>query len=186
MKKRLPTCRGEYNRGLAERRKYPLCSGRYKLDESLRYPEGALQHLKGIRECRSQRDLRDYCSFNDSRSVLLDTPQDLAFRLGYDTLPAIEALDRDGVPASVLATSIPVLEARAAELVNDLQRVAEQYQFCGIKNEFQAIRDGRPTDLQQACYGIVDLINDGLALVPEDEADIFSEYRTTKLRDLRG
>ena len=159
-----PACRSEYNRGLAERRKYPLHTGEYKLDECDSHPRRLLELIQELSGIRYSQDLRSYCTHQDVNERLRRAPDGLSYLMAYKLLPAIEALSGDGVPELHIAQRMPTFVREGLRITDALQEVADEYRFWGVKEEVQRISMGYGSGLTSPCQAILRLIDSGKAL----------------------
>lgn len=106
-------CRAAFEKGLLDRKKYPLPHGAYKLDEVVERIE---------REAAFDRTNVTKQGRLNPRSALLRIPRRLpemiAWDLGYNVVPAVAALVGDGVPASQVQDLLRTARERAVEIVH--------------------------------------------------------------------
>ena len=158
MKKR-PYCRSEYNRGLAQRRAYPLHTGLYKLNECDGYPRRVLRMIRDVAELQSEYEFNQYCLYQDAAEMLRMVPDCMAFELGWRFLPAVEALVGDGVPQAIVAGSLPGFEHKTLQVMDRFQQVADEYSRTSMLQELRRIRRGHVSSLVDPCLQYLDLID---------------------------
>jgi hypothetical protein len=112
---RYRTCREAYTDGVESRLTYPLRSGLYKLVESVVRIKGSRQEIIRIMEVvgniRSPASLR-HCTMGDKAYWLKDVPLDISFRIGYEIIPSLRALEFDGVPRFDAIQAADLIESR--------------------------------------------------------------------------
>jgi len=132
------SCLEAFDDGVRSRLKYPLHMGHYKLSESYR----RIQHSKGevvriaevVNGKRSPFSLRS-CTNEDKAYWLRDVPTNLAYRVGYEIIPGLRALEFDGIPkaqsvnaARLIESAIPLRILRWDQLRNTYKnRIASEY-----------------------------------------------------------
>ena len=143
------TCQDAFQRGLQNRKAYPLSSGARRLRESLDGPQHVSETLRNIAADLKPK-ARDYeryfgaCTSDDADVWLKSVPAQLAFDLGYDVVPAIKALARDGVPPAVVNGCL----ARATRVVPVILDDCEEARIAlrrGIKHEYKLMKSGGST-----------------------------------------
>lgn len=151
----MPTCHEAFNVARAKRAKYPLSEGRQKLREAQHTIERWQQMLETIAARMrtggsfGENENLGPCMANERGTYLKSIPTQLAELLGKTILPAIAALEGDGVPKAEVAQLL-----RRAE--TDMQRLlaeCEAVRLClesGIKHEYRAMRHG-----QSDLYGLL-------------------------------
>ena len=182
--KRRPPCRSEFNRGLTERRKFPLHTGHYKLNECDRYPSRILQLLKDVAETSSTPEFDEICSYEDAGETLRIAPDSLSFDLGWRFLPAIEALPGDGVPGSLVASRLPAFQYETLQLVDLLQETADEFAQTSMRRELKLIRARYVSSLVYPCRRYQDLIDEAKALAKNAGPIPPHVERPTKLRNV--
>ncbi len=135
-------CLRAFKKGAAERQKYPLEVGAYKLDEAAHVGDVVFENLCELTECQRQRR-KMYC-MNAADQVplwLKNQPEWLAYTLSWKVLPAIKCLRADGVPDSVINKHYPWFERRARGLTDELEAARLELKR-GIKPEYDRLRHG--------------------------------------------
>ena len=94
------TCREAYQDGVTSRLAYPLHSGLYKLVESKDRIERVGKEIVRISEVVTKKRAPSslmHCTFEDKAFWLRDVPLNVAYRMGYEIIPGLRALEADGV-----------------------------------------------------------------------------------------
>jgi hypothetical protein len=157
------TCHDIFNAARAQRAKYPLASGLYKLREAEHAIEDWLRLVNTIAE-RTQggsgfgaTENLSPCMSHERGTYLKSIPARLAERIGYDILPAIAALEGDGVPKTEVQRLVRRAETDAQRLVAECEAVKIRLKG-GIKREYEAMRQNegellRLLDSARECAG---------------------------------
>ena len=143
------TCHEAFQRGLDDRKAYPLTLGDYKIRESLRGLGRISETLRNIAEDLKFKRRGYYryfgvCTSDDADVWLKSVPAQLALDLGYNVVPAIKALARDGVPPAVVNGCL----ARATRVVPVILDDCEGARIAlrrGIKHEYKLMKSGGAT-----------------------------------------
>lgn len=93
------SCLQSFNDGKAQRVSYPLHQGRYKLEEResrFVFNKETLCMVRDFVRSRSSCLYLGGCMASDKHTWLKNLPLDIAFSLGYDLLPALLALKKEG------------------------------------------------------------------------------------------
>jgi hypothetical protein len=143
------TCYEAFQRGLDDRKAYNLSSGARRLGESLDAPQRASETITNIaayRKFKRRGGGRPLgcCTSNDAALWLKRRPQNIAYDLAYNVVPAIKALARDGVPPSVVNGCL----ARATRVVPVILDDCEEARIAlrrGIKHEYKLMKSGGST-----------------------------------------
>jgi hypothetical protein len=155
------TCQDAFQRGLQNRKAYPLSSGARRLKESLDAPQHVSETLRNI-AADLKLKARDYeryfgaCTSDDADVWLKSVPAQLAFDLGYDVLPAIQALTLDGVPIDVVSRCV----ARANSVIPIIIDHCEEARIAlrrSVKREFRLMKTSGST-VQPLVDGVETLI----------------------------
>ena len=155
------TCHDIFITARAERAKYPLTKGRYKLDEARHAIEDWRKLIvtvaKRVRTGGKFGETENLgpCMADERGTYLKGIPAQLAELLGYTILPAIAALEGDGVPKAEVQRLLIRAETDAQRLINDCEALRLRLKG-GIKQEYDAMRQGQSH--------LIDLIDDALAL----------------------
>ena len=161
----LNICRREFEKGLEARRAAPLHEGMYKLEESARYPERALQNLDELMERKRNREpLRSIDAGDQVAYYLKLALKGLSFRAGKDLLGGIAALPGDGVPQAVLDRQLPYFQQRVDHLIITLQMALNDLWQQGVKVEY-ARWPQLDSVLFQPCWTFQQIVADGVSLM---------------------
>ena len=138
-------CAGSFDNGKQVRLRHPLRKGRYKLEEV----------ASGLIKCRQEIDrISDvvnrvsdgtklmYCTKSDKALWLAGVPDRVAFTLGYEFLPGLDALKNEGVSELTVSRVYAEMFAQCNSLVLDLE-LARVSICASIKNEYRQMRNGR-------------------------------------------
>lgn len=145
-------CQKAFDEGAADRLKYPLRSGGYKLNER-RWKFGRCQETidaidKLIVHQRSGSNGPPLplgsCTTDDAGWWLKRLPQQVAYDLAYDILPAIDALAKEGCPPHEVAAARREAEVEARALVADCE-AAHALLKKGIAHEYRRMKAGNST-----------------------------------------
>jgi hypothetical protein len=141
------TCHHTFNTARAERAKYPLTSGRQKLQE-------AQDTLESWREMVTTIATRIHaggtfgetenlgpCMANERETYLKELPAKIAYLIAYKILPAIAALEGDGVPKAEVERLLSRAETDAQRLIDACEALRLRLKG-GIKHEYDAMRRG--------------------------------------------
>jgi hypothetical protein len=138
-------CHDAFNAAQKRRARYPLSSGRYKLEEA----KNRLNQLHKLVTTVADR-VGTGCKFGETESLgpcmayergtyLKGIPAQLADLLGYTILPAIAALDGDGVPKAEVQRLLSRAKTDAQHLIANCEAVRLRLKG-GIKHEYGAMR----------------------------------------------
>jgi hypothetical protein len=121
----------QFKKAVKLREKYPLQSGAYKLREAVDMLIRFEDEIQTLAHCREQkRPMVGRCTNGDQAKWLKDLPaKTIPYYLGYYLLPAIKALDGDGVLRQTINEFLPFFEQ---EITNLLDRCDGAYNM--IKN----------------------------------------------------
>lgn len=144
-------CQKAFDDGAANRLKYPLRSGGYKLNER-RWKFGRCEETieaidKLIVHQRRGSKGPVYlgsCTTDDAASWLKRLPQQVAYDLAYDILPAIVALAEERWPPHKVAAARRKAEVEAKALVADCEAAHDQLKK-GIRYEYRRMKAGGST-----------------------------------------
>jgi hypothetical protein len=158
-----------YQRGLEERRNYPLHYGYYKLVEVTARMQSYLNEVKTIEKhkklnSRLPRNM-SHCTREDAHVWLKRLPDVIAHRLGHDLLPSIHALHADGITASIVA-QLSGNFARQTSAALYLCEKSRSTLASGIGNEYRDMREGR-SNLITLMEFMVDICEDALRSVTQ-------------------
>jgi hypothetical protein len=117
-------CYESFNDGKAERVTYPLRQGRYKLEEQERNLLGIKETIRMVRDFvrgRSSCTLLGSCVADDKHLWLKRVPLNVAHLLGYNLLPGLIALKKEG--AQFVDRDYPIIERDCLQLLDRLEQV---------------------------------------------------------------
>jgi hypothetical protein len=145
-------CQKAFDDGAADRLKYPLRSGGYKLNErrwKLARCEETIEAINklivhqrsGVRGPPLPLGL---CTTDDAGLWLKRLPQQIAYDLAYDILPAIDALAEEGYPPHEVAAARRKAEAEAKVLFADCE-AAHDLLKKGVRYEYRRMKAGHST-----------------------------------------
>jgi hypothetical protein len=141
------TCHNIFDAARAQRTKYPLTRGRYKLDGARhtidRWHDLVVTITERVRTGRKFGDAENLgsCMSYERGAFLKELPKKVAELVGYDILPAIAALERDGVPKAEVQRLVRRAETDAQRLISDCEALRLRLKG-GIEQEYRAMRQG--------------------------------------------
>jgi hypothetical protein len=140
-------CHEIFNTAREKRKAHPLSSGGYKLKEA----EDRINQLQKLVTTIAKRvrtggkfgetENLGPCMANERGTYLKGIPAQLAELLGYTILPAIAALEGDGVPKAEVQRMLIRAETDAQRLIDDCEALRLRLK-AGIKHEYDAMRRG--------------------------------------------
>lgn len=117
-------CYKSFNDGKAERAIYPLHQGRYKLEEQERNLLATKETIRMVRDFvrgRSGCTFLGSCVADDKHIWLKPVPLYVAHLLGYNLLPGLIALNKEG--AQFVDRDYPTIERDCLQLLDRLEQV---------------------------------------------------------------
>ena len=141
------TCHDIFKIARAERAQYPLSAGRYKLREAKNRINQLHELVSTIAErvCTGgefgETENLGPCMATERGAYLKGIPAQLAELLGYTILPAIAALEGDGMPKAEVERLLSRAETDAQRLLDDCEDLRLHLKG-GIKQEYDAMRRG--------------------------------------------
>jgi hypothetical protein len=157
------SCLQSFAEGKALRVSYPLHQGRYKLEERASTFIAAKETLRMVRAFVSGRSRCLYlggCMASDKHTWLKNLPLDIAFSLGYDLLPGLLALKKEG--ALCVDRDYPAIEQDCLKLVDRCEQVRNAIRK-DIKVEYQLMKKGGSL-LEPLIEEAIDLTRTALAV----------------------
>lgn len=136
------SCLQSLDEGKAKRMSYPLHQGRYKLEERERRFVLNKETLRMVRDFVRGRSSYLYlggCMASDKHTWLKNLPLDIAFSLGYDLLPGLIALKKEG--ALYVDRDYPAVEQDCLKLVDCCEQVRNAIKK-DIKVEYRQMKQG--------------------------------------------
>lgn len=127
------SCLQSFNEGKAQRLTYPLHQGRYKLEEQVRNFRADKEALRMVRDFVSGRSICTFfgpCVAVDKHIWLKRLPLNVAHSLGYNLLPGLLALKKEG--ALCVDREYPAIEQDCLQLVARCEQVRN-----GIKKDIK-------------------------------------------------
>jgi hypothetical protein len=141
------TCHKAFADALAERAKYPLTEGIFKIEEARRDIAAwralvltITARLRTGDKFGANENLGP-CMAHERETYLKDLPVQMAELVGYKVLPAIAALEGDGVPKSEVHRLLAHAQNDAQRLLDDCETVRLQLAG-GIEREYRAMKNG--------------------------------------------
>ena len=141
------TCHDIFDTARERRKAHPLSSGGYKLREA----EDRINQLHKLVTTIAERvraggkfgetENLGPCMATERGAYLKGIPAQLAELLGYTMLPAIAALEGDGVPKAEVQRLLSRAETDAQRLIEECEALRLSLK-AGIKNEYDAMRRG--------------------------------------------
>jgi hypothetical protein len=155
------TCHEAFQRGLDDRKAYPLTLGDYKIRETLRDLQRISETITKI-AADHRFKVRGYgryfgcCTSDDAAVWLKRRPQNIAYDLGYYVIPAICALAGDGVPAHIVRACVARANSVTPTIIDDCEeaRIALRR---GVRTEYTRMKAGQST-VQPLVDAVVELI----------------------------
>jgi hypothetical protein len=142
------TCHDIFDTAREMRKAHPLSSGRFKLDEA----QDRINQLQKLVTTVADRlhaggkfgenENLGPCMATERGTYLKGIPAQLAELLGYTILPAIAALEGDGVPKAEVQRLLSRAETNAQRLIDDFEALRLRLKG-GIKHEYDAMRRGK-------------------------------------------
>ena len=143
------TCHDAFQRGLDDRKAYNLSSGARRLGESLDAPQrisATIANIAAYRKFKRRGGGRPLgcCTSDDAALWLKRRPQDIAYDLAYNVVPAIKALACDGVPPAVVNRCLARANSVTPTIIDHCEaaRIALRR---GIKHEYKLMKSGGST-----------------------------------------
>ncbi len=141
------TCHDIFKTAREKRKAHPLPSGGYKLKEA----EDRINQLHKLVTTIADRlraggkfgetETLGPCMATERGAYLKGIPAQLAELLGYTILPAIAALEGDGVPKAEVQRLLNRAETNAQRLIEECEALRLRLKG-GIKHEYDAMRRG--------------------------------------------
>jgi hypothetical protein len=161
------TCEQTFQSALAERRKHPLPSGLYKLEEAYRDLCGIDDEIYRITEVRAKRASRyelQHCTTDDIYVWVRSIPAHIAWVLGYKVLPGLEASTADGADPHNVNQLKSYLRPHVENLLSDLESLRLEMRR-SVKPEYDRI-DAGESEVQYLVRRAIGLTERALELIP--------------------
>ena len=143
------SCLEAFDDGVHSRLNYPLHMGLYKLSESYRRIQHSRDEVVRIAEIikgkRSPFSLRS-CTNEDKAYWLRDVPTNLAYRVGYDIIPGLRALEFDDVPKVQSENAARLIESSIPPRLVQWDQLRNTYKD-SIASEYARMRNGQSNAL---------------------------------------
>lgn len=107
------TCNEAYRYGVVSRAFYPLRSGLYKLRESIstiQYYEKEIVRISQLITRTDNASELEHCTKEDKALWLKELPLNVSYLMGYEIIPALRALEADGVNRKTVEATANVIE----------------------------------------------------------------------------
>jgi len=135
-----------YQRGLEERSYFPLHSGLYKLREVTDHMKSYLNEVRTIEKHKKDNlqlplNMR-HCTREDAHIWLKCLPFVVAHDLGYNALPAVMALQADGISPSNVTYMTEAFKKETQATLYLCDKCLETLQL-GINAEYRDMKSGR-------------------------------------------
>ena len=153
------SCQEAFDDGVRSRLDYPLRLGLYKLSESIRNLQSARGEVARISEVvkgTKKPSCLQHCTNDDKASWLRDVPTQVAFRMGYEIVPGLRALEFDGVPRSQSEAAALLVGAAMTPSIVKWDYLRDSYKS-RISSEYVRMRNGQSNALL--------VVDDALALI---------------------
>lgn len=141
---------------------YPFdCISAYKVRESgdnLQHECRVVASISGYlcaRPCDRHSSMLVGCVESDKSVRLKCIPHNIAHELGYNLIPAIEALTSEGVPAAAIATFIRSIKPQVEQLLADCDAV-ERATSSSIQPEYARMKAGS-SRMERICADALDI-----------------------------
>jgi len=143
---RAKTCQEAFNWGKTSRNNHPLPFGKYKLCDLHGWLSAYRNEVVYIREMVSGRAppyglMR--CTAEDKHVWLKGLPTCVAYWLGYNLLPALDALVHDGANPALIQRTVATIRPRVLSLLSDLEAARLRIKR-NIKTEYEHMKDDDP------------------------------------------
>lgn len=117
-------CLQSFEEGMAQRTNRPLHQGRYKLEEclqNLRHTRHTLHLVRGFVNGKSTCKWLGACMAFEKHMWLKRVPEEMAFAIGYNLLPGLLALRKEG--AQCVDSAYPQVERECLALISHMESV---------------------------------------------------------------
>lgn len=159
------TCAKVFAKNLHRRQNYPLRSGLYKLKEAHYFIEALENEIQLLsRLHRMGEPLRGLRTYGDHAHWIKNIPKFIAEEFGWKVLPAIRALEADGVNELKLQKFLPSIEGRIKKLISECDFVFEEMQG-PISNEYSRWKIGCSA-LDDLFYLAITIIEASINITP--------------------
>lgn len=170
-----PSCRAAFEDGIKTRRLYPLHNGLYKLTESKNRIQMSKDEVRRIIEVvkgvRCPLSLR-HCTNEDKAVWLRDAPTNVAYRMGYEIIPGLRALQFDGMSQQQAEFAASMVESEMHQCIDEWDYLRNKFNL-RISAEYSQMRNGKS-------YSLL-VVNDALRVI-EEVIKILPSYIQDDLR----
>jgi hypothetical protein len=143
------SCLEAFQDGVHSRLNYPLRMGLYKLSESYKRIQHSRDEVVRVAEVvngkRNPFSLRS-CTNEDKAYWLRDVPTNVAFRVGYEIIPGLRALEFDGVPKAQSENAVRLIESAIPPRLAQWDQLRNTYKN-KIVSEYARMRNGQSNAL---------------------------------------
>ena len=143
------TCQEAFDDGVHSRLNYPLHMGLYKLTESYRRIQHVRDEVVRVAEVvngkRSKFSLRS-CTNEDKAYWLRDVPTSVAYRMGYEIIPGLRALEYDDVSKGQSEVAALQVESKIPSCLVKWDQLRNTYKN-RIASEYARMRNGQSNAL---------------------------------------
>ena len=143
------SCLEAFEDGVHSRLNYPLHMGLYKLSESYRRIQYVRDEVVRVAEVvngkRSSFSLRS-CTNEDKAYWLRDVPINVAYRMGYEIIPGLRALEFDDVPKGPCKAAALQVESKISASLVKWDYLRDSYKN-RIGSEYVRMRNGQSNAL---------------------------------------
>ena len=153
------TCQEAYRAGIKSRIEHPLRNGLYKLAESKDRIERAGKEVNRISQIINKTRHRAHlmhCTYEDKAIWLKGVPLDVAFRMGYEIVPGLRALEFDGVHREESHASAFLVESVIEQHLARWDGLRATYSK-SVACEYERMRNGESNALR--------VVDDALCLI---------------------
>jgi hypothetical protein len=161
------TCQEAYRAGIKSRIAHPLCNGLYKLAESKDRIERAGKEVNRISQIinktRHPAHLM-HCTYEDKAIWLKGMPLNVAFRMGYEIVPGLRALEFDGVHTKEAQASACLVESVIDQHLANWDGLRATFSK-RVAYEYERMRNGESNALR-VVDDALDLINLAVSKLP--------------------
>ena len=143
------SCLEAFEDGVHSRLNYPLRMGLYKLSESYKRIQHSRDEVVRVAEVvngkRNPFSLRS-CTNEDKAYWLRDVPTNVAFRVSYEIIPGLRALEFDGVPKAQSEYAARLIELAIHPRLVRWDQLRNTYKY-RIASEYARMRNGQSNAL---------------------------------------
>ena len=156
-----------FRAAMKERRdKHPLVNGgaykvresRYNLLHECNAVRSIAEYLRAPRGTYGRSSLLVGCVESDKSARLKRIPKIIAYELGYNLIPAIEALRLEGVPVTGIANFIRSIQPQVDQLLTECD-VVQTVTARSIKCEYEAMNAGH-SGMVRICAAALSIAED--------------------------